>query len=203
MRSLAGRLLLLGILPSALVIGGILGWGMVDKYHALGRIAESELEHQALAIAVDVAESNLSAIQAARSIAVQQESGLFGDRARTIDILRGLLAADGNVTAAYVAYEPDADGKDAASLATDPKEWMDAAGRFIPYPFRDWQRGDRREAVGRLRDEPLLRRRAPRVRGHGRVRHDGDRAVCVRRPARRGAGASDRDRREVPRGWCR
>ena len=142
MRSLAGRLLLLGILPSALVIGGILGWGMVDKYHALGRIAESELEHQALAIAVDVAESNLSAMQAARSIAVQQESGLFGDRARTIDILRGLLAADGNVTAAYVAYEPDADGKDAASLATDPKEWMDAAGRFIPYPFRDWQRGD-------------------------------------------------------------
>ena len=142
MRSLAGRLLLLGILPSALVIGGILGWGMVDKHRALGRIAESELEHQALAIAVDVAESNLSAIQAARSIAVQQESGLFGDRARTIDILRGLLAADGNVTAAYVAYEPDADGKDAASLATDPKEWMDAAGRFIPYPFRDWQRGD-------------------------------------------------------------
>jgi methyl-accepting chemotaxis protein len=142
MRSLAGRLLLLGILPSALVIGGILGWGMVDKHRALGRIAESELEHQALAIAVDVAESNLSAMQAARSIAVQQESGLFGDRARTIDILRGLLAADGNVTAAYVAYEPDADGKDAASLATDPKEWMDAAGRFIPYPFRDWQRGD-------------------------------------------------------------
>ena len=142
MRSLAGRLLLLGILPSALVIGGILGWGMVDKHRALGRIAESELEHQALAIAVDVAESNLSAMQAARSIAVQQESGLFGDRARTIDILRGLLAADGNVTAAYVAYEPDADGKDAATLATDPKEWMDAAGRFIPYPFRDWQRGD-------------------------------------------------------------
>ncbi|MEY5031259.1 MAG: hypothetical protein RL354_290 [Planctomycetota bacterium] len=141
-RSLAGRLLLLGILPSAVVIGGIMGWGMLDKREALERIAESELEHQALFIAAEIAESNRSAIEAARSIAVQQQAGLFGDRARTVAILRGQLEADGNVTAAYVAYEPNADGNDATALAADPKEWMDAGGRFIPYPFRDWQRGD-------------------------------------------------------------
>ena len=141
-QSLAGRLLLLGILPSALVIGGILAWGMADKHDALRRIAESELEHQALHIAGEIAESNLSAMRAARAIAVDQQSGLFGDRARTVAILRGQLEADDNITAAYVAYEPDADGKDATALANDPAEWMDARGRFIPYPFRDWQRGD-------------------------------------------------------------
>jgi methyl-accepting chemotaxis protein len=140
--SLAGRLLLLGVLPGALLMGALLWWGAVEKFEYLESMAEGELLREALHAASGIEESNFAAMQAARSIAVEQEAGLFGKRALTVDLLKAVLANDTNVTAAYVAYEPNADGGDAASLAGDPKEWLDATGRFIPYPFRDWTRGD-------------------------------------------------------------
>ena len=140
--SLAGRLLLLGVLPGALLMGGLLWWGALEKFEHLESMAEAELLREALHAASGIEESNFAAMQAARSIAVEQEAGLFGKRALTVDLLKAVLANDANVTAAYVAYEPNADGGDAASLAGDPKEWLDATGRFIPYPFRDWTRGD-------------------------------------------------------------
>ncbi len=141
-RSLAGRLLLLGILPGAAVLGGIIALGMVQKFEHLEIMAEGDLEREALATAARIGASNADAIRAARALAAQQEAGLFGQRALTIEVLKGQLAADDNITAAYVAYEPNADGKDGIAATADPKEWMDASGRFIPYPFRDWQAGD-------------------------------------------------------------
>jgi methyl-accepting chemotaxis protein len=141
-RSLAGRLLLLGVLPGATVLGGIIAGGMVQKFEHLEVMAEGDLEREALATAAKIGASNESAIRSARALAAQQEGGLFGQRALTVELLRAQLAEDDNITAAYVIYEPDADGKDAASLATDPKAWMDAGGRFIAYPFRDWASGD-------------------------------------------------------------
>jgi len=141
-RSLAGRLLLLGVLPGATVLGGIIAGGMVQKFEHLELMAEGDLEREALATAAKIGASNESAIRSARALAAQQEGGLFGQRALTVELLRAQLAEDDNITAAYVIYEPDADGKDAASLATDPKAWMDAGGRFIAYPFRDWASGD-------------------------------------------------------------
>ncbi|MFM1803803.1 MAG: Methyl-accepting chemotaxis protein PctA [Planctomycetota bacterium] len=139
-RSLAGRLLLLGIVPGALVLAGILTWTTVEKFERLDTLAKNELQRQALSIAAEISRSNISAMKVAKLLAAQQESGLFGDRARTVELLKGQLAADGNVTAAYVAYEPNADKKDAISLGVDPAEWMDESGRFIPYPFRDWSK---------------------------------------------------------------
>jgi len=141
-RSLAGRLVLLGILPGALVLAGLIGWVLAEKFDHLEQLAKAELEHEALYVAARIGESNESAMRLARSIAAGQESGLFGERAKSVEMLRGVLAADDGITAAYVAYEPNADGKDAVSATTDPKEWMDASGRFIPYPFRDWHAGD-------------------------------------------------------------
>jgi len=141
-RSLAGRLVLLGILPGATVLVALVGWVLVEKFNSLERLAKAELEHEALYVAARVGESNEAAMRLARSIAATQESGLFGDRAKTVGMLRSILASDEGITAAYVAYEPNADGKDAMSASSDPKEWMDASGRFIPYPFRDWRNGD-------------------------------------------------------------
>ena len=140
--SLAGRLLVLGVLPGALLMGGLLWWGALEKFDHLESMAEGSLLREALHAASGIEESNFAAMQAARSIAVEQEAGLFGTRALTVDLLKALLASDPNVTAAYVAYEPNADGGDAASRASDPAAWLDATGRFIPYPFRDWTRGD-------------------------------------------------------------
>ncbi|MEY3143342.1 MAG: Methyl-accepting chemotaxis protein PctA [Planctomycetota bacterium] len=137
-RSLAGRLLLLGILPASALMAAVLAWGAWDKFQNLELVAEDELLHHALFTAAKIEESNARAMDLARTVAAQQEGGLFGQRALTVDLLTRTLEANANVTAVYVAYEPDADGKDAAAAAADPKGWMEPSGRFIPYPFRDW-----------------------------------------------------------------
>ena len=150
-RSLAGRLLFLGILPASALMAAVLAWGAWDKFQNLEVMAEAELLRQALYTAAKIDESNSRAMDIARTVAAQQEGGLFGQRALTVDVLKHTLEANPNVTAVYVAYEPDADGKDAASAAADPKEWMEPGGRFIPYPFRDWTKNDA-IAVKRLVD---------------------------------------------------
>ncbi len=141
-RSLAGRLLLLGILPGTVVIAAIVALGMMDKFETLVAAAEVELARETLVLAEHISKSNTDAIQAAVLIAAQQQTELFGQRKLTVDLLKAVLAADENLTAAYVLYEPNADAKDATAATTDPKEWMDATGRFTPYPFRDWKNGD-------------------------------------------------------------
>jgi methyl-accepting chemotaxis protein len=142
-QSLTGRLVVFGVLPAAGLMAGVLAWGAADKFDDLERMAENELLRHALFTAAQVEESNIRAMDTARLLAVQQEAGLFGQRALTVDLLKRTLESSPDLEAAYVAYEPNADGNDSASLASDPKEWLDAAGRFIPYPFRDWTKGDR------------------------------------------------------------
>jgi methyl-accepting chemotaxis protein len=68
------------------------------------------------------------------------EQGLFGRRAESLRMARGVLESYPQFTAAYFGYEPDADGNDAASLAKPdanvPAEALGEGGRFIPYWFR-------------------------------------------------------------------
>ncbi|MFZ9882002.1 MAG: PDC sensor domain-containing protein, partial [Phycisphaerales bacterium] len=141
-RSLAGRLLLFGVYPAVALIGVVLVVNAMQRFEDLEQLAQEELRREALFIGARVGESNEAAIRAARSIAAQQEAGLFGKRELTVDIMKGMLAADHDITAAYVGYEPNADGNDAAAVGADPTEWMDASGRFIAYPYRDWTKGD-------------------------------------------------------------
>jgi two-component system NtrC family sensor kinase len=141
-RSLAGRLLLFGVYPAAALVGLVIGINAYERFEDLERLAQEELRREALFIGARIGESNEAAIRAARAIAAQQEAGLFGKRQLTVEVLKGMLAADPDITAAYVGYEPGADGNDATARATDPAEWMDATGRFLPYPFRDWTKGD-------------------------------------------------------------
>jgi len=144
-RSLAGQLLLLGVLPGALLMAGLIAWGAVDKFAHLERAAQDELLREAYLAAARIEESNALAIHAARTLAAQQAGGLFGERRLSVETLKTQLAADPNLTAVSVAYEPDADGRDAASISGEgalPAEWMEKGGRFIPYVFRDWTKGN-------------------------------------------------------------
>ena len=154
--SLAGRLLLMGVLPAAVIVGVILFWTAREKFEHLERIADGELVREALIAASEIEVSNFDAMQVARSIAAQQTSGLFGQRALTVKLLYAALEADDNITAAYVLYEPNADGNDAASAASDPKEWIEPTGRFIPYPFRDWAHGNTIEVKASIDYETSL-----------------------------------------------
>ncbi|MFM1822706.1 MAG: Methyl-accepting chemotaxis protein PctA [Planctomycetota bacterium] len=140
--SLVGRMLVFGVAPGALVVGVVLTLAARARFEDLESLASTGLLRETLYAAEIVGQSNFDAMRIAEAIATDQESGLFGKRALTIDLLRGTLASDPNITAAYVAYEPDADGADASSRAGAlPAEWLDASGRFIPYPFRDWTKG--------------------------------------------------------------
>jgi methyl-accepting chemotaxis protein len=141
-RSLAGRLLLVGVLPGSIVLGALVALDARKKFDTLEEAAESELLREALFAAAQIGESNASAMKTAQYLADQQEAGLFGKRALTVDLLKAVLAGDPNIAAAYVAYEPNADGNDELARTSDPKEWMTDTGRFIPYPFRDWRNGD-------------------------------------------------------------
>jgi len=141
--SLSGRLLLVGILPAGLLLVAVLTWNAFERFRMLELEAEDELLREALVTAADIEHSNVDAVRTARLVAAAQESGLFGDRARTIEILRGVLAASPGLTGVYVGYEPDADGNDAESVERDPPEWREeSGGRFLPYVFRDWTRGN-------------------------------------------------------------
>ncbi len=142
-QSLAGRLLLLGVLPATLLLASLLAWGAIETFDNLREIGTESLLRDANVAAAKVETSNERAMELCESIARQQVGGLVGQRALTVAVCTAMLGADENVTAAYVCYEPNADGHDAAALAAgDPKEWMEPSGRFIPYPFRDWHKGD-------------------------------------------------------------
>lgn len=141
-RSLSGRLILLGVLPGMLVVALVILWSARERFDRLEEAAEGDLLRKALVVASGIGESNANAIKSAQYIAHSQESVLFGKRALTVEMLRKLLESDSGITAAYVAYEPNADGNDAEAAKSDPREWMEAGGRFIPYPFRDWRKGD-------------------------------------------------------------
>ncbi len=130
------------MLPGSIVLGALVALDARKKFDTLEEAAESELLREALFAAAQIGESNSSAMKSAQYLADQQRAGLFGKRALTVDLLKAVLEGDPNITAAYVAYEPNADGNDGAARSSDPKEWMTETGRFIPYPFRDWRNGD-------------------------------------------------------------
>ena len=142
-QTLAGRLLTLGVLPATLLLGSLLAWQTLETFGNMRVIGEESLLRSANIAAAKVETSNERAMELAESIARQQASALFGKRALTVEVNKAMLGADENVTAAYVCYEPNADGNDASALAAgDPKEWMEPSGRFIAYPFRDWRKSD-------------------------------------------------------------
>ena len=156
-----------------------------------------------------------------------QESGLFGDRARSLAFARAVLEALPELTGAYFGYEPDADGHDAerdGGTAIDAKR---ARRRrplhpvLVPRPHRSIAHPAR--AADRHGDELLLPRRQEPLRapaggrGHragGRRQpllppglgrraapraHDDHRALRLRGQVHRRADRADRHRRPLRR----
>jgi methyl-accepting chemotaxis protein len=84
-------------------------------------------------IAQQINQSNLEAATAAKTMAIIQESGAFGDRELTMAYSYSLLERNPYLQGAYILYEPNADGQDEAYL-DNHQCCMD--GRFLPA----WQR---------------------------------------------------------------
>jgi methyl-accepting chemotaxis protein len=171
-----GRLLLLGIVPAAVIGAGLIAAHALHGRSLLIRGGEAMLVEQAGEIAASIDRGALEAVTVAEGMALAAEQGLLGRRLDALRLARGVLERHPRFTAAYFAYEPDADGLDAEAarrlgsdrpptpqsvpldslppasadpLAGLPLEALDANGRFVPYVFRD------RATDGRIRLAPL------------------------------------------------
>jgi len=90
-------------------------------------------------VAAEIEARNLEAVTVAKTMAEAQENGLFGKRPESAAYARQVLQDSPQFTGAYFGYEPNADQADAEykKTAGADAEGLDAAGRFLPYWFRD------------------------------------------------------------------
>jgi len=132
------RLVLFGILPALLILSAVLAANYIRFRGLLVGLAEAAAGDVAREVALQLDRDTLAAIAAARTMAAAAEGGLFGQREASLACARRVLESTPHICGAYFGYEPNADGRDAESLAAGrlPRESMDPSGRFIPYWFR-------------------------------------------------------------------
>lgn len=135
--SLRAKIALLGIVPVIAVLA-LQTMIRTSRTNAeFERRTEQAIRSELAEAALEVDRANRTAVDVAHVMALAQESGMLGDRARSLAFARAVLDAFPALTGAYFGYEPNADGRDAESdAAIDPKA-LGAGGRFIPYWFRD------------------------------------------------------------------
>ncbi|MCC6677745.1 MAG: methyl-accepting chemotaxis protein [Phycisphaerales bacterium] len=135
LNTLSGRMLLFGVVPTVLVIAAIVTMSAIDGYRDLRNVEESLLSLSARDAAAQLNGRNERWNMLATTMAMAQSHGLFGARKDSTDFARSVASDTPGIVGAYVVYEPDADGQDAAALksAELPRDSMDSAGRFVPY----------------------------------------------------------------------
>jgi hypothetical protein len=130
--------MLLGVLPAVVVVLAIVGVNATRAWNGIVVRIESELVSEASAAVREIDARNARNIGFVRMMALAQESGQFGRRAETLRMLERVLRTNPDVYAAYLAYEPNADGQDAAGAQPGvPANALGAGGRFYPYFKRD------------------------------------------------------------------
>jgi methyl-accepting chemotaxis protein len=146
-RRLLGQLIILGVLPTVAVMAGVVAYNRWTAYSDMRSEAERALLSTARLSAAVIEDANNNVLNMVQLVARVQEAGMFGQRAETLAMLDALLRSTPDIIGICVGYEPDADGKDAESLAdaSMPREAIDGSGRFIPYVWRDWTSGGRIE----------------------------------------------------------
>lgn len=146
-RTLAGRLLLYGVLPMFAINAAIIGIGAVSRFGALRTSAELALEESARLAAAQIEDANNNAAGVARTLADAQVAGLFGQRAISLQLIGIVLAQTPGCRSCFYAYEPNADGGDATHISEGlPAEAATADGRFAAR----WLRDSTREGAIRL-----------------------------------------------------
>ncbi|MGH7245216.1 MAG: methyl-accepting chemotaxis protein [Phycisphaerales bacterium] len=149
LNSLSGRLLILGVLPALVVIAGIVLWSALDGYRNVRAAEEKILGGSVTTAAVELNTRNERWNLIAAIMAGSQETGLFGKRKESSAFVRMVNASTTGIVSAFIVYEPNADGNDAAALkdaglkdvvtkdGVVAREAMDANGRFAPVWFTE------------------------------------------------------------------
>jgi PAS domain S-box-containing protein len=140
-RSLAGRILLFGGLPSVAIMAIVTAFVTLRLVDAQRASLENTLKQVAEQVAAEIDRGNTKAVMASTIMALAQQRGMFGDRLESTAYAREVLDSFPEFTGAYFGYEPNADRDDAEYRASDEaKDIADALnedGRFLPYWFRD------------------------------------------------------------------
>jgi len=144
-RSLRGRLLLYLVLPVVVIFSAIIVFSAANSFTVISGYAQRQLESLADEVALEVEEENARATMAAKTMALAQEEGLFGNRAGSSALVRSVIESNPFLTGGSFGYEPNADGQDAAFAGTPAARAIgpafDPDGRFIPYWYRNEERG--------------------------------------------------------------
>ncbi|MFN5497182.1 MAG: methyl-accepting chemotaxis protein [bacterium] len=137
-RTLLGQALLLGVLPAVVVVLAIVGVNATRAWNGIVVRIEGDLVSETAAAVKEIDTRNARNIGFVRMIALAQESGQFGRRAEALRMLERVLRTNPSVYAAYIAYEPNADGQDSAGAQPGvPANALGQGGRFYPYFKRD------------------------------------------------------------------
>ena len=140
-KGLLGQFVFFGVLPSVVVVVAIIGTTAYRSVHSLRESAQDLASAEASLLANSIEGRNQRAMGVANAMHSAIDSGLTVDRAAIIDFMRQISEA--NISyALFVAFDANADGRDAASLVAAkqgalPVESMDATGRFLPRIERD------------------------------------------------------------------
>ena len=149
-RSLLGRSMLYGVLPAALVLVLVVS---INSYRLWMRsidALDADLTHATASIVERLDIVNQRNVRMAGALAAAQEAGQFGRRAESLRWIEKLMRDNPQVYGTSIAYEPNADGNDAAGAGAGvPAEALGPGGRMYAYLKRDPR------APSGLRLEPL------------------------------------------------
>ncbi len=137
-RTLLGRSMLFGVLPSVVVL--VMAFG-TNGYRAWTRSSEAldgDLRHAVELIVQKIDALNQRNVRLAQVMATAQESGQFGRRAESLRWMEKIMRDNPHAYGAGIAYEPDADGNDAAGAVEGvPANALGPGGRMYAYLKRD------------------------------------------------------------------
>jgi methyl-accepting chemotaxis protein len=149
-RSLLGRSMLFGVLPSALVLLAVVAINGNRAWTRSAKSIDSELRHSATQVIDKLEVMNQRNVRLVQLMATAQESGQFGRRAESLRWMERVMRDNPQVYGASIAYEPNADGNDAAGATNGVSaDALGPGGRMYAYLKRD------PKAPGGLRLEPL------------------------------------------------
>ena len=135
---------LIVLVPSALIVVALLFVLLTNFRSALSQSAVETAKERLSTMANFIDAKNLEAVYTAKSMALMQSSGGFGERELSLAYARSILEQNPHFQGAYFGYEPNADGNDSGVGTADG---CCTEGRFLPYFYRDG---------GQIKVDPLV-----------------------------------------------
>jgi methyl-accepting chemotaxis protein WspA len=131
------KIILFGLLPTLVLMVAITVFSLWEMRRFLLELSEDEIIDELFKAATKLELQGAETERIVRTMALAQESGMFGRRVESTEFARKVLEEFPALIGAYFGYEPNADGNDRAPSVVGLKpESMDGTGRFLPY----WKR---------------------------------------------------------------